>query len=407
MSNSISRRDLFKRAATATAAAAGLGTGIVAQKAAAINPDVPMLETVPKKVLGATGEKIPILLMGGEFPFDPNFDKMLHRAFKDGMTYIDTAETYANGKSLIGVGAFQAQVGRENVWITSKAGLWGDASASRPERFSEALTKSLAVLKTDYVNMFFMHGVSDPKQIDEPWIKMGQQLKKDGKTKHFGFSCHDGTVVELLNRAAAIGSAGVDAVMFKYSFAQYGDLELNKAMDACIKSGIGLIGMKTQDSVPQDKEEVQKFVSDKGFSLPQAKLKSVWADERISSCVSGIVNTKILKDNSDAAKSQVELTARDWSRLQRYAARTADHRCALCNTICQAKVDGPLRISDTLRYLMYDECYEQPGTARALYARLRPEERHFEHIDLTAATAACPRGIDIRARLALAKSRLA
>ena len=79
-------------------------------------------------------------------------------------------------------------------------------------------------------------------------------------------------VVDLLNKAASLGAPAIDALMFRYSFAQYGDLALNKAIDACKAAGIGLIAMKTQASVPQDQQEVTKFVSD-SWTLPQAKLK--------------------------------------------------------------------------------------------------------------------------------------
>jgi hypothetical protein len=365
-----------------------------------------MAELVPKRKLGATGEMIPILLMGGEFPFDPKFDRMLHRGFKVGMTYIDTAQSYANGKSHVGVGIFQEQVGRKNLWITSKAGLWGNADAAPPERYSQALEQELPILKTDYVDLFFMHGVEDPRLLDDAYIKMGQALKKSGKCRYFGFSAHDGTVVELLNKAAKIGTAGIDAIMFRYNFASYGNTELNKAMDACVKAGIGLMGMKTQASVPEDQEEVKKFVGE-NFTLPQAKLKSAWADERITACVSGITNLDILKANSDAARSTAQVSMREFQQLNQYAARTAHHRCMGCNTICEGRVDGELKIAAALRYLMYDECYQDHETARRLYTALRPNERSFEGIDLGPATAACPQGIDIAKRLKDAHARLA
>lgn len=64
---------------------------------------------------------------------------------------------------------------------------------------------------------------------------------------------------------------------------------------------------------------------------------------------------------------------------------------------------GTLRIADTLRYLMYRECYGETERARELYSRLRAEERGFEGIDLNAAEAACPQGIRIAERLAQAR----
>lgn len=406
----IARRDLFKRTAAAGlgfAGAAGLGTGVAqAQEPAA--PDVPMLDKVPTRTLGATGAQVPILLMGGSQVFDAKYDRMLHRAFKDGVYYIDTAVKYANGQSHATLAPFIEQVGRENLWITSKSGLWGGdgGGASPVERYVEDIEKGLKVLNVDNIDMYFMHGIENPVCLSEPYIRMGQDFKKRGLCKFFGFSCHDGTVVELLNKSADIGTAGIDAIMFRYNFTMYGDLELNKAMDRCIKAGIGLIAMKTQSSVPEDSDMVQEFQSS-NFTLHQARLKAAWADERISACVSGINNTRILKENTDAAKSQTQLAMNEYQQLRQYATRTAHHNCKGCNQNCEAKVDGNLRIADQLRYLMYAECYGNFREARELYAALRQDQRAFEHLDLAAAEHVCPQGIKIRERLETAKLRLA
>ena len=59
-----------------------------------------------------------------------------------------------------------------------------------------------------------------------------------------------------------------------------------------------------------------------------------------------------------------------------------------------------------LRYLMYHECYGETARARERYARLSPEQRAFDGVDFSAATAACPQGIDIAARLRVARVKL-
>lgn len=392
------RRDLFKKVAISGAGLAALSSLTKIETASAA------VAQVPKKVLGATGEEIPILLMGGSQKFDATYDKMLHRAFKTGMTYIDTAESYANGQSQKTLGPFVDQVGRDKLWLTSKVELHG--KAARPETFKRKMEESIGDLHTDYLDMFFMHGVKDEFSLDPEYIKMGEEMKKSGFSKYFGFSCHDGNVVQLMNKAAKIGAPGIDAIMFRYNFTMYGNLELNRAMDACVKAGIGLIAMKTQTSVPEDNEEVKKFVSE-NFTLHQARLKAAWADERITSCVSGINNTRILQDNSKAAISTTQLTMNEMMQLHQYAARTASSRCQGCNQICEARVEGDLRIADTLRYLMYDECYGDHEEAHRLYTAMTVSERSFVSIDLRAATAACPQGIDIAKRLAEAHTRLA
>ena len=206
-----------------------------------------------------------------------------------------------------------------------------------------------------------------------------------------------GNVVELMNKAAAIGAPGIDAIMFRYNFSKYGDLELNKAMDACRDAGIGLIAMKTQSSVPEDRKEVKRFQSKK-FTLGQAKLKAVWADDRIDAAVSEMSNTQLVAENIAAAVSTEPLAMREFLQLNQYASRTASSRCQGCHEICESRVDGDTRIADTLRYLMYYECYGNMDEAKQLYRSLAPAEQNLAH-DFAEAASACPQGIDIARRL--------
>jgi len=365
------------------AAAAGRAAGKSAQ------PAIP----VPRKTLGSTGQTIPILLLGCGQRFDEKYDKLLHRAFKSGVDYLDTALSYADGWSHRTIAPFLKQIGdRRKVWVTSKAYL----EEPSVEMYTQELDRCLLELETDYLDMYFMHAVDDPRHLDPEFIRMGEALRASGKTRFFGSSCHGDRMVELLDKAAQTG--GIDVIMFRYSFARYGDLKLNQAIDRCKKAGIGLIAMKTQDSVPKEQPEVVTFKS-KDFSLEQAKLKAVWADERIDAAVSHMDNTRKLKENVAAAVSPVQLSMSDFQQLRRIASATAPLSCQGCSHICEPRVAAGVRIAAPLRYLMYHESYGDPQRARALYARLKPEARRFEGVSFDEAEAACPQGIRIAERL--------
>ncbi len=396
MSKAMDRRTFMKGAA-----AGGMGLGLARAAIPAASAQDAAPSPIPRKKLGTTDESIPILFMGGSQTFDPKYDRLLHRAFRLGIDYIDTAEIYAMGQSHKGVAAFHQQVGRDKVWITTKVKTTG--ARSTPEGLKAGLDKCLEELQTDYVNMFFMHMIKDERDLEPDFIKAGDDIRKSGKTKYFGFSCHHGNVAELIDKAARVG--GIDAIMFRYSFREYGDVKLNKAIDAAKAAGIGLLAMKTQSSVPEDQEKVVEFQS-KSFSLAQAKLKSVWADERIDGCVSQMTNVQILEENATAAASREQLTMNEFHQLNRLAWLTAPYACLGCNHICESRIGGKLRIADALRYLMYDECYGDPETARLLYSALGAEERDFEQVDLTEAIKACPQDIRIDERLRRAKALL-
>jgi hypothetical protein len=397
------RRDLFKRAVVI-----GAGLGLAGGAAHARESDslriAQAANTVPRKQLGTTGADVPVLLLGCSQKFDPVYDKVLHGCFREGINYLDAAQAYAGGQCHKTLAAFIDQVGRKNLWITSKVMLNGKTCT--PDMYSSRLEQSiLPDSRIDSVEMFFMHSVDDLRQLEPEFIRMGDDLKKRGLTRFFGFSCHRGNVVELMNKAASLGAPAVDCIQFRYSFAEYGDMELNKAIDACKKAGIGLIAMKTQASVPQDSQKVLDFQS-KDFNLPQAKIKAVWADDRIDALSSEMTNTQQIRENTDAAKTLAQLSMQDFHELNRYAAQTASYRCRGCSHLCEPHAHG-VKIADTLRYLMYAECYGKAGRARELYNELAAAERAFEGVDLTAATRACPQKIDIARRLADAKALLA
>jgi len=406
MSETFGRRDLFKRAAVAGAGVAATGAGLNSVFAQEAAPDAAAAQTVPRRKLGKTGETIPVLVMGGSQKFDPTFDKMLHRAFKMGINYIDTAESYAGGQSHVTLKPFIEQVGRKNLWITSKSGMFSGSGPAPVSMYRDAIMKEFDVLGVDQLDAYFFHGLKHIECLEPEYIAFADEMKKSGKTKYFGFSCHDGNVVELMNKAAQLGSDAINLIMFKYSFSQYGDLELNKAIDACVAAGIGLISMKTQTSVPTDSEFVKKFQSE-NYTLHQARLRAALEDERLSGSVSGMNNMQIMMENAKAVMSAKPLTAKEMQQLYRYAAETKHLHCRGCTHICESKVASDLRIGDQLRYLMYAECQDNTAEAREMYARLSPAERDFNAVDLEAATKACPQGINIRERLAQAQSVLA
>jgi predicted aldo/keto reductase-like oxidoreductase len=158
--------------------------------------------------------------------------------------------------------------------------------------------------------------------------------------------------------------------------------------------------------VPDEQAQVVQFQSE-DFTLAQAKLKAVWADERIDACVSHMDNTTKLAENIAAAKSPVQLSMADFQQLRRLAVATAGYSCHGCSHICESRIDGEVRVADTLRFLMYHECYGERDKARQLYRELRPEERSIEQVSFRRAEAACPQGIRIAERLARARSLLA
>jgi predicted aldo/keto reductase-like oxidoreductase len=360
--------------------ASSLGVGPTALAAAPVQ--------VPRRVLGKTGEKIPILVMGGSMPMDARFDPKLAEVFKYGVNYYDTAHSYTGGNSERALGAFQSRAGlRKKIWITTKT------SKHDPKGLEESLATSFERLQTDHVDLFFLHSLRDPQSINAELKSTIDRLKKEKKIRFFGFSCHQGNVAELLELASK--TPWIDTVMFRYNFQQYGNAELNRAIDAAVKAKVGLIAMKTQSSAVSFEDRTKKFEQTGKWNKFQSVLKAVWADERLTAAVSEMDNLDKVRENVSAAVDKTKLTSAEWESLWRYAAATRNVTCDGCDHLCSAALNSPVEIGTTLRYLMYHDSYGKRDRARELFRELPPEARSFSHLDFSSAAAACPHGLDI------------
>ena len=394
MTDTLSRRHLLTLggvASTAAAVAPLLAPGVAWAK------DAPQ---VPRRTLGKTGRKIPILLLGGGSGFDPKFDPKIARALQHGVDYIDAARVYAGGSCETNAATTLARLEMlDKVWITSKSE--GHDAAG----LEHAVDESLKSLRRKSVDMYFLHGIENPAILDDKALFASvDKLKKSGKIKYFGFSCHDGTVAQLLTKAAGISA--IDAIMFRYNFRTYGDKELNQAMDAAHKANIGLIAMKTQGAEASFEAAWKKFEKTGKWSKHQAVLKAVWSDPRITAAVSHMDSLEKLQQNIAAAVDDAKLGFSDWKAIERYASLTRGEACDGCGQVCSAALSQPVNVATTLRCVMYHDVYGDADKARRVFSSLPEAARNLEGVDFTAASRACPHGVDVARHMQRAREIL-
>ena len=385
----LTRRHFMKIVGAGGIAATGLD---MARAIAASKEGESRASSVPKRKLGKTGVEVSILSLGGMFDTINN-QLLLRQAFNWGVTHWDTAEGYGNGLSEEGFGRFFSRYpeARKEIFLVTK-------SRGIPEKLSESLDRSLKKLRTDYVDMFFLHGVADFNDIGEPMRKWASQAKTAGKIKFFGFSTHTNMEDCLLTAAK---SNWIDGVMFTYNFRLMNTQKMKDAVAACANAGIGLVAMKTQGGGQVKAESgaefqmVGKFL-DRGFTDKQAKLKAVWENPNIASICSQMPNLTILSANVAASRDLKALARTDLELLDRFALETRAGYCAGCGRICQAAVGGTVPVSDVMRCLMYYRDYGDHVLAREVYASLPEEARaRLREVDYAKAEKACPQGLTI------------
>ena len=153
---------------------------------------------IPQRVFGKTGEKLTIIgQAGGRFPMCSYEDAkaITQRAYDLGINYFDCARIYWNGKSEEVYGDVLPPF-RKQIFLTTK-------SPERSRKGAEAdLEKSLRALKTDYLDLWQIHQVSEMTEVEQIFAPGGAieafvAAKKAGKCRFIGFTGHHDPEVHL------------------------------------------------------------------------------------------------------------------------------------------------------------------------------------------------------------------
>ena len=375
----LSRREFLK-----ISGAAGMGSVIAPRNVwAKLSATAPEMPTRP---FGKTGVKVPILSLGGTLHLP---QLLLNNAFKRGVTYWDTASSYMGGSSERSIGKFFSKYPekRRKIFLVTKS------YAGTLDEMTDDLNTSLKRMKTDYVDLFFAHGISSISELDEGTQRWAEKTKAQGKIRFFGFSTHS-NMEECLLKASRLG--WVDGIMMTYNYRLMHSDDMKRAVDACARAGIGLTAMKTQgaDSVGTGTQSelalAGRFLK-KGFTSAQAKLKAVWENPNIASICSEMPNMGILMENAAAALDRIRLSDSDLNFLHKYAHKTRSGYCKGCAHICEATINGQVPISDIMRALMYGRSYGDRPRAISQFNKILPKiRRRMTRLDYSQAEKKCP-----------------
>ncbi len=393
-----SRRKFLK-----TAGIAGLGS-VVAPVTGLVNTSEAN-ETIATRPFGKTGQQVSILSLGGMFDIGSSH-LMLKQAINWGVTYWDTAHSYGGGRSEEGFGKYFAKYpqDRQKIFLVTKSAAWSIKG------MTSELDESLERLQTDYVDLFFVHAISSISEMDKDIRAWAEKAKAAGKIRLFGFSTHS-NMEGCLRGAAKLD--WIDGIMMTYNYRLMHTTDMQRAVDACVKAGIGMTAMKTQGGgqVRTNSETELKLAGrflEKGFTDAQAKLKAVWQNPQISSICSQMPNMTILMANVAAALDKNQLSGRDNDLMQRYAAETRPAYCAGCTQICQSQVDGEAPIGDVMRCLMYANSYDDHTLAVEEFNKIPPSvQLRLTHLDFSKAERQCPQGLPIARLIQEAIKKLA
>lgn len=305
--------------------------------------------------LGKTGIKLPIISIGAG-----SYEASLYKTALDrGIKHIDTAQYYSNGRHERLVGEVIKNRPRDSIIIGTSVYL-GKETTSSAMSIKDAPTlvtrfeRSLTRMGTDYVDIFYVSGVSRSEEVlNEDLLSGLAKLKKSGKVRFIGIATHQNEP-EVID--TVIKHKFHEVILTAYNFRQTNGDEVRKAIARASRAGIGIIAMKTMAGAYWDKEQKQPINT-------KAALKWVVRDTNVHTSVPAVENMDQLETNLSIMEN-LELTPREKKDLK------PGDKLALAGLYCQQcgkcipQCPYSLEIPPLMRSYMYAYGYRNLSKAR-------------------------------------------
>ena len=249
---------------------------------------------IPKHPLGSTGVDVSILGLGGHhigrIRDDNQSIQLIRKAIDSGVTFLDNAWEYHNGRSEELMGKALTGGYRDKAFLMTK-------HHGRDKKTAmEHLEDSLRRLRTDVIDLWQFHEVvydKDPEMIFAVGggIEAAELAKKQGKVRFIGFTGHRDPVIHL--KMLAYGYPW-DAVQMPMNVLDPHFKSFQKnVLPILLRRNIGVIAMKTLAS---------GHVLRAKAATPKQALSYIWS-QPVSTIVSGMDSEQLLKANVGFAQA--------------------------------------------------------------------------------------------------------
>ncbi len=185
---------------------------------------------VPRRRLGQSDLQVFPLAIGGNV-FGWTADSAATNGILDtyrehGGNFIDTADSYAGGRSEIMVGNWMRERGtRDQTVVATKVGKSADNPGVTARAISRAVNASLERLGTDYIDLLYLH-IDDPAVPFEETLLAVDDLIRSGKVRWFGASDHSGNrLIEARVIAAQLAVTPMVALQNHYNLVHRSEFE--------------------------------------------------------------------------------------------------------------------------------------------------------------------------------------
>ncbi len=350
-------------------------------------------------------EKVSLLGLGSmRFPLLDNNEidedhvrKMVAYAMENGVTYYDHAWFYHENKSESLMGKILSDYDRSTFYMADKMPLW---LCKTEEDVEELFAQQLKNLRTDYIDFYLVHAVSENviKKFKELNVaEKLQRWKAEGKINHIGFSFHD--TLEVFKEA-------VDLYEWEFSMIQLNYMDINH------QQGIEGYDILTQRNIPVFIMEPVKGGNLAGFnesinqifldydqnsSIASWSLKWLANLDNVKVILSGMSSLEQVKDNVKTLSEYKGFSDDELNVIEEVRKKVNERykiNCTGCNYCmpCPLGVNIPKSFSTLNQYSMYENDTFLDWSYGLLY---RDKQLPSQCVDCGKCVSLCPQGLDI------------
>lgn len=302
------------------------------------------------------GNKLSVLGFGcmrfqrrlGKFDFD-KAEKQIMTAINKGVNYFDTAYIYLGSEALLGE-VLEKNGVREKVYIATKLPHYLIKSR---ERLDELFNEELRRLRTDYVDYYLMHMLTDiaawNRMIELGILEWLAEKKKSGQIRQIGFSYHGNTDMFC----QLVDAYNWDFTMIQYNYMDEHSQAGRKGLEYAHSKGLAVMimeplrGGKLVSHLPQEALDIFKNHTVQ-HTPAQWAFRWLWNQPEITTVLSGMNTDEMVEDNINTASTAEigELTNSDEAMLKQVVKainskmRVGCTGCGYCMP-CPKKVDIP------------------------------------------------------------------
>ncbi len=282
-------------------------------------------ELLPQRTFGKTGETVTMLGLGGAHiarMSESEAHKTIETALAGGVRFFDNAEQYGNGLAETRYGMFLTPEYRDIAYIMTKT----RATNARVAR--QHLEDSLRRMKTDYIDLWQIHSITSPGDVDSRLengvLDVVLRAKEEGKIRHFGFTGHTDyrahqRMLELKSDVMQTCQMPINA--FDPNYKSF----INNVLPRLVEANVAPIAMKTLANGGFFGGTSHFNAGDKPRIVPNAlsvqeAIHFVWSLP-VSVLVTGPDHAEMMQEKIDLAKSFKSISEEDRQAL---VARVAD-----------------------------------------------------------------------------------